>query len=178
MPEDPTPASNEDERLTMNWRVLGVVAALTVTVAVAWKLNLLAHVTAAIDSVGRRDVPPFLPVPHALPEGDVNAVREQLTADLAYEIDEGGVIVRAFAWEESDGNWTLVFYRREGADFLLFGPIMNPSGFDGPHLEGSPPALTMRDRDLATTFVFHVEDGGMAFVPSDPGVEMRENDAY
>jgi len=165
-----TEERHDGDGVHVNWRLLGGMVVLLGVAAVAWSLGLLS------DGLGHREVPPFLQIPELLSAGGIDEQRDDLTADLAFELTENGTTLRTFAWEESEGNWTLVFYRRGDRGFARFGSIGNPTGFDPPRVVGSPPELRVRDRGTGADMVFHVVDGDVSMVPIDPGVEMIELD--
>lgn len=167
---------SRESRTEVNWKLLGVMVVVLGFAVLAWRMNVGQRVTESIEDVGHRDVPPFLPIPDVLPEGTIDQQRDRLTADLAFELAQSDSSIRAFAWEESEGNWTLVFYRRERRGFVTFGSIANPTGFDPPRLVGSPPELRMRDRGLDIDMVFRVVDDDVAMAPADPGLQMIEID--
>jgi hypothetical protein len=47
-----------------------------------------------------------------------------------------------------------------------FGDVIGPTGFDEPRVEGEPPQLRMRNRQLGIDFALTFDPAGPAFAPA------------
>ncbi|MEM1414355.1 MAG: hypothetical protein AAGH15_05625 [Myxococcota bacterium] len=103
--------------------------------------------------------------PDTLPPAPLDAQRVTLDADFAFELP-GAEDVRVFFVEVTDGNYSVVAFRREGEEFRQMEPLHHPTGFEAPTLSGSPLRLGMVERRLRVPFVFGTEGASLVFEPA------------
>jgi hypothetical protein len=106
------------------------------------------------------------PFPRTLSGESAADLQKSLGAMAVIDLTDAGVSFRALVLREGESDYEVVFYKKSGPEFVVFGPTFHQLGFEPPRIEsGAHPVIRVRHRASGGSYHFTVSSDDVDLVP-------------